>query len=100
MPVDGPIFNPAIFRHAIDPELPRIQLTYLCDSACEKLDFTMCNPPFYSNHEDVQRSAEGKEYGPNAVCNGSDNEMITAGGEVAFVSRMVGESVQLRTRCR
>lgn len=31
-------------------------------------DFTMCNPPFYSSKEDVQRSAEAKEYQPNAVC--------------------------------
>jgi 23S rRNA A1618 N6-methylase RlmF len=30
-------------------------------------DFTMCNPPFYSSVEDVSRSAEFKEFGPNAV---------------------------------
>jgi 23S rRNA A1618 N6-methylase RlmF len=30
-------------------------------------DFTMCNPPFYSSAEDVTRSAENKEFEPNAV---------------------------------
>ena len=30
-------------------------------------DFTMCNPPFYSSKEEVQRSAEAKQYQPNAV---------------------------------
>ena len=32
-------------------------------------DFVMCNPPFYSSAEDVSRSAEFKELGPNAVRN-------------------------------
>jgi len=63
-------------------------------------DFTMCNPPFYSSREDVLRSAEAKESRPNAVCMGADVEMITAGGESAFVCRMVEESVQIGQRCK
>ncbi|KZS95456.1 hypothetical protein SISNIDRAFT_452063 [Sistotremastrum niveocremeum HHB9708] len=62
--------------------------------------FTMCNPPFYSNLEEVAESKQLKEYEPFAVCTGSENEMITAGGEVAFVKKMVVESLELRTRCR
>lgn len=30
-------------------------------------DFVMCNPPFYSSAEDVQNSAESKEFDPHAV---------------------------------
>lgn len=30
-------------------------------------DFTMCNPPFYSSAEEVERSADGKIAEPNAV---------------------------------
>lgn len=37
------------------------------DSDGVAYDFTMCNPPFYGSREEVQQSAEGKEYGPNAV---------------------------------
>ncbi|KAG1740617.1 S-adenosyl-L-methionine dependent methyltransferase [Suillus lakei] len=48
-------------------------------------DFTMCNPPFYSSAEDVSRSAEFKELGPNAVCSGAEVEMITPGGETNFL---------------
>ncbi|KAK7044830.1 S-adenosyl-L-methionine-dependent methyltransferase [Favolaschia claudopus] len=65
-----------------------------------RVDFTMCNPPFYSSHEDVAASAEAKEFEPNAVCTGADVEMITEGGESAFVGRMVIESVDIGTRCR
>ncbi|CAK5269730.1 unnamed protein product [Mycena citricolor] len=50
-------------------------------------------------HEDVLASAVAKEFQPHAVCTGADVEMITLGGEVAFVLRMLTESVQLRERC-
>lgn len=60
----------------------------------------MCNPPFYADREEVLRSAEAKELEPNAVCTGTENEMITPGGEVAFVGKIIKESLTLRARCR
>ncbi|KAF8630961.1 hypothetical protein AX17_005317 [Amanita inopinata Kibby_2008] len=63
-------------------------------------DFTMCNPPFYESTDEMLRSAEAKGLPPNAVCTGADIEMITPGGELAFVGRMVKESEKYRTRCR
>jgi len=63
-------------------------------------DFVMCNPPFYNSAEDVARSSEFKEFGPNAICSGAEVEMITPGGETNFVSRIFLESLQLRTKCR
>ncbi|KAH0833886.1 hypothetical protein J3R83DRAFT_11063 [Lanmaoa asiatica] len=62
--------------------------------------FTMCNPPFYASMEEVVQSTEAKEYGPGAACGGSENEMVTPGGEVSFVSRMFTESLHYRMRCR
>lgn len=64
------------------------------------IDFTMCNPPFYASREEVLQSTEAKEFSPSAVCTGADNEMITPGGEVAFVATMVKESIQSKSRCR
>lgn len=66
----------------------------------DQLAFTMCNPPFYRDKEEVLVSAEAKELGPNAVCTGADTEMITPGGEVSFVRQMVLESLRWGTRCR
>ncbi|TFK45312.1 S-adenosyl-L-methionine dependent methyltransferase [Heliocybe sulcata] len=63
-------------------------------------DFTMCNPPFYTSKAEVDASAEAKLYEPNAVCTGGDVEMITPGGDSAFVKRMVDESLEIRGRCR
>ncbi|KZT53193.1 hypothetical protein CALCODRAFT_440486, partial [Calocera cornea HHB12733] len=65
-----------------------------------QFDFLMCNPPFYSSADEIADLAAMKEFDPNGVCTGSDNEMIIAGGEVGFVGQIVRESVQLRTRCR
>ncbi|KAJ7050905.1 hypothetical protein C8F01DRAFT_1177412 [Mycena amicta] len=64
------------------------------------ITFTMCNPPFYRSHEEVKTSAEAKEFEPNAICTGAEVEMITPGGESAFVRRMVEESMQIGTRCQ
>lgn len=90
-------------------------------SHTNSFSFTMCNPPFYGSTEEVERSAEGKAMEPNAVrsntcftssfdadvdlwnriqvCTGAEVELITPGGESAFVRRMVEESLQLRDRC-
>lgn len=62
------------------------------------LDFTMCNPPFYSSKTEMQKCADNKDMAPSAVCTGAEVEMITNGGEVAFVNRMIDESLLLKDR--
>ncbi|PBK81416.1 hypothetical protein ARMGADRAFT_1144294 [Armillaria gallica] len=66
----------------------------------ESFSFTMCNPPFYASLDEVTLSAEGKAMDPNAVCTGAPVEMVTPGGEAAFVRQIVRESRQLGARCR
>ncbi|KAI5474536.1 ribosomal RNA large subunit methyltransferase F [Pseudohyphozyma bogoriensis] len=68
--------------------------------ASSTFDFTMCNPPFYSSAEEVADSLAAKELEPFAVCTGGTREMITPGGEVAFVGRMVDETLVLGDRIR
>ncbi|KAF9153305.1 Methyltransferase-like protein 16 [Linnemannia schmuckeri] len=66
----------------------------------QRYDFCMCNPPFYKDEQDIQDSLEGKEGQASAVCNGTINEMITAGGETQFVKQMVDESIVHGQRIR
>ncbi|PWY97153.1 hypothetical protein BCV70DRAFT_167544, partial [Testicularia cyperi] len=54
--------------------------------------FTMCNPPFYASQEEMAHCADFKAGPPNAVCHGTAGEMVTPGGEVEFISRMIDES--------
>ncbi|KAI8597662.1 hypothetical protein EDD21DRAFT_384851 [Dissophora ornata] len=66
----------------------------------QKYDFCMCNPPFYEDEQDIQEGFDGKEEEPSAVCHGTSNEMMTAGGEVQFVKQMIDESRHWQTRIR
>ncbi|XP_063967466.1 RNA N6-adenosine-methyltransferase mettl16-like isoform X1 [Lytechinus pictus] len=61
--------------------------------------FTMCNPPFFGNSLEAQgimtsRSMSRPE--PKSVSTAAELEMISEGGEVEFVRRMIEESLRLR----
>ncbi|GIJ91333.1 hypothetical protein Asppvi_010298 [Aspergillus pseudoviridinutans] len=64
----------------------------------QKLDFTMCNPPFYTSRDEMIASAQAKERPPFSACTGAEVEMVTEGGEISFVYRMIEESLRLRER--
>jgi len=49
------------------------------------------NPPFYTAEEVIERN-------PRTVCTGSLVEMVTRGGEVAFVGAIVADSLILRDK--
>jgi len=66
----------------------------------DRFDFTMCNPPFYASSEEMVASAESKQRPPFSARTGSANEMVTPGGEVAFVARMIDESLMIRDECQ
>ncbi|KAL1503068.1 hypothetical protein AB1Y20_011134 [Prymnesium parvum] len=59
----------------------------------ETAHFVMCNPPFFDEAEVPKPRADGV-----AGCTAARTEQFTPGGEVGFVSRMIGESLQLRDR--
>jgi 23S rRNA (adenine1618-N6)-methyltransferase len=53
----------------------------------------MTNPPFYDSAASMAQSAKQKSRPPNSSCTGAPVEMITPGGEVAFVCRLISESL-------
>ena len=59
----------------------------------ETFDFCMCNPPFFE-------SMEESGLNPNTSCGGTPAEMVCPGGEQAFISRMIQDSVQLKQSFR
>ncbi|KAF2639509.1 hypothetical protein P280DRAFT_470156 [Massarina eburnea CBS 473.64] len=79
------------------PENPLIPFQHL---GVGKLDFTVCNPPFFTSLTDMRASlqGEGKSAKPNAICTGAEVEMLCQGGDLGFVSRMVEESLLLREK--
>ncbi|CAI7888221.1 unnamed protein product [Closterium sp. NIES-54] len=59
----------------------------------EVFDACMCNPPFF---ESLQQAGAN----PRTACGGTAAEMVCAGGELAFIRRIVHDSCALRTRIR
>ncbi|MCJ1249465.1 hypothetical protein MMC30_006689 [Trapelia coarctata] len=64
----------------------------------DSIDFTICNPPFYASPSELLASAAAKSRPPHSACTGADIEMVTPGGEIAFVTRMIDESCRLKER--
>lgn len=70
----------------------------LNEGSVDKVDFTMTNPPFYESEADLIKSAKKKASPPNSACTGAPVEMVVEGGEVAFVGRLLQESLFFRNR--
>ncbi|MDY0102656.1 MAG: 23S rRNA (adenine(1618)-N(6))-methyltransferase RlmF [Lentimicrobium sp.] len=73
----------------------------------EKIDLSVCNPPFHSSSEVAQESARKKvrnlsgktEKTPELNFAGISNELICDGGEYKFIQNMVRESKKFAKNC-
>ena len=73
----------------------------------ERIDFTICNPPFHASLQDAQkasskklRNLKGKSKGkPVLNFGGQHNELWTKGGEARFVKDMIYESKHFGKQC-
>lgn len=61
-------------------------------------DFSLCNPPFFENEDDGEKIT--KALPPRNAPTGNDSELKTEGGEVAFVTKMIDESIELGTQIK
>ncbi|XP_063383902.1 U6 small nuclear RNA (adenine-(43)-N(6))-methyltransferase [Cydia fagiglandana] len=57
-----------------------------------EFDFSMCNPPFYSNIQELMESRSTARPPPKNGFTGSPHELITEGGELEFCRKMIQES--------
>lgn len=64
-----------------------------------RFDFTMCNPPFYSDEAEKRDAKSNKLTGASQNVPMLDNEKMTEGGEVAFVREMMQQSRRYKDRC-
>ncbi|SRX53965.1 23S rRNA (adenine(1618)-N(6))-methyltransferase RlmF [Aequorivita sp. CIP111184] len=81
-------FKNSILEHIIQPD--------------DVFDVVVCNPPFYKNRTDAERSNQRKvtnlqleEVAPQNF-GGSSNELWYKGGEEAFIKKMAAESVAFK----
>lgn len=59
----------------------------------EKYDFCMCNPPFFETMEEAGLN-------PKTSCGGTPEEMVCCGGEKAFITRIIEDSIVLKQSFR
>lgn len=59
----------------------------------EQFDFCMCNPPFFDSMEEAGLN-------PKTSCGGTPEEMVCSGGERAFITRIIEDSVALKQTFR
>lgn len=92
--------NGLVTRTRMLQTLPSDPLIPLRGLGVERLDFTVCNPPFFGSDAEMAGSlaGEGKSSVPSAVCTGAPVEMVCEGGDLGFVARIVEESFMLRER--
>jgi 23S rRNA A1618 N6-methylase RlmF len=66
----------------------------------ERYDFTMCNPPFFAERSEMVGNRSGHRPQPSSVCTGTESEILTSGGEVTFVGKMIDDSLKLGSRIK
>ncbi len=73
----------------------------------DKFDFTISNPPFHKSAKEASQSSKRKVQNltktkvKKAVLNfaGQANELWCDGGEIAFIKKMINQSVRFRSNC-
>ncbi|KAG8161175.1 hypothetical protein KVR01_009439 [Diaporthe batatas] len=85
-------------RVQVLPRSPADPLVPLDELNLDRIDFAMTNPPFYESADEMLRLAGIKARPPSSACTGAPVEMVCTGGEVAFVSRLLDESLRLKER--
>ena len=76
--------------------------------ADEQFDFTICNPPFHNSREAATEGTKRKlknlgktaENKPVLNFGGQNNELWYEGGELAFITNMIFESVHFQKQCK
>lgn len=73
----------------------------------EKIDLSICNPPFHTSNENAQKGSRRKVKNlsgekmetPTLNFSGMESELITDGGEYRFIQTMIKESKKYADNC-
>ncbi len=71
----------------------------------DRFDFTLCNPPFHKSHSDASKGTQRKNKNLKNIdakalnFGGQANELWYPGGEIAFITKMIKQSVKFSKNC-
>ncbi|XP_054273792.1 U6 small nuclear RNA (adenine-(43)-N(6))-methyltransferase [Macrosteles quadrilineatus] len=66
-------------------------------------DFCMCNPPFFSSAEELDPKNNARTQNrpePRNAHTGATTELVVPGGEIAFITNIINDSVLLKAKVR
>lgn len=66
-------------------------------------DFCICNPPFFSDSEELimeKHSRTDSRKSPSNAPSGIPAELLTPGGELVFIARIIDDSQKLKDKIR
>ena len=73
----------------------------LQESAAKVYDFCLCNPPFFDNQSETNKSRKSNKRPPPHNCpTGYKEELSCQGGEVKFVEKIIDESFVFKQNIR
>lgn len=64
-----------------------------CNQLTDQVAFTVCNPPFYGSSDEMEAKRVSK-YNLKAPVTGKQTELVTPGGELAFVWKLYKDSIE------
>jgi 23S rRNA (adenine1618-N6)-methyltransferase len=82
-----------VLEPAEDVAMPKPPVLVGVVKESESFDFCMCNPPFFESIEEAGLN-------PKTSCGGTAEEMVCPGGELAFVTHIIEDSVSLKNSFR
>ncbi|CAD6248302.1 unnamed protein product [Miscanthus lutarioriparius] len=82
-----------ILEPAEDVAMPKPHILVGVVNESESFDFCMCNPPFFESIEEAGLN-------PKTSCGGTAEEMVCPGGELAFATQIIEDSVSLKNSFR
>lgn len=68
-----------------------------------KYNFCMCNPPFFSTSHELNpkyQSRSERRPAPRNAFTGQTTEVVASGGEVQFISKLIKESIDLKSQIK
>ena len=60
--------------------------------------FVMCNPPFFKTDDNLEKTP--KRFPPRNAPTGNECEMIVEGGEIAFIIKLIKDSMMVKERVK
>ena len=101
--ITGQIIQTLLTSTAVKLVSDEVMLKEILDPSVKQYSFTMCNPPFFASEKErfgELGSHSGQRPSPSTFSSGTTKEVVTEGGEVGFIQKIIRDSLELKDRIK